>query len=67
MDLPLVHVSLEMLHNFTTVVHHQPEQHVDHCGYTSWFVIFLVTFIYYITSAGQLHSIMIQSSINRKL
>ena len=29
MDLNLGHVSLDLLNNFTTVVHHQPEQHFD--------------------------------------
>ena len=31
MDPHLGHVSLELLSNFTTVVHHQPEQHFDQC------------------------------------
>ena len=31
MDLHLGHVNLELLNNFTTVVHHQPDQHFDQC------------------------------------
>ena len=31
MDLHLGHVSLEMLNNFTAVLHDQPEQHFDKC------------------------------------